>query len=145
MKVFSSLKDVKVIKFSTVQDAFTGFTDKAGTFCFFSFEVLLCWVSIQLQRKKNVTMCWCHAFIFQEREEKFRNRVKRYVGIWCCVPDHSPGHIYYDMYWDEKPGWKAVPPQTSEDDHPPYWNQLRFVFVKTLMDRGIRDINPKEI
>ncbi|KHN27499.1 hypothetical protein glysoja_018611 [Glycine soja] len=93
MKVFSSLKDVKVIKFSTVQDAFTGFTDKAGTFCFFSFE---------------------------EREEKFRNRVKRYVGIWCCVPDHSPGHIYYDMYWDEKPGWKAVPPQTSEDDHPPY-------------------------
>ncbi|KAG4938525.1 hypothetical protein JHK85_045274 [Glycine max] len=57
MKVFSSLKDVKVIKFSTVQDAFT---------------------------------------------------------------DHSPGHIYYDMYWDEKPGWKAVPPQTSEDDHPPY-------------------------
>ncbi|KHN03113.1 hypothetical protein glysoja_049543 [Glycine soja] len=55
-----------------------------------------------------------------EREDKFRNRVKRYVGIWCCVPDHTPGHIYYDMYWDEKPGWKAVPPQTSEDDHPPY-------------------------
>ncbi|KAG4941042.1 hypothetical protein AAZX31_16G099800 [Glycine max] len=83
MKVFSSFKDVKVIKFSSVQEAFTGFTDK-------------------------------------EREDKFRNRVKRYVGIWCCVPDHTPGHIYYDMYWDEKPGWKAVPPQTSEDDHPPY-------------------------
>lgn len=83
MKVFSSFKDVKVIKFFSVQDAFTGFTAK-------------------------------------EREEKFRNRVKRYVGIWCCVPDHSPGHIYYDMYWDEKPGWKAIPPQTSEDDHPPW-------------------------
>ncbi|CAJ1941993.1 unnamed protein product [Sphenostylis stenocarpa] len=83
MKVFSSFKDIKVIKFSSVQDAFQGFTDK-------------------------------------EREDKFRNRVKRYVGIWCCVPDHSPGHIYYDMYWDEKPGWKAIPPQTSEDDHPPW-------------------------
>ncbi|RDY11581.1 Arabinosyltransferase, partial [Mucuna pruriens] len=73
MKVFSTFKDVKVIKFSSVQDAFT---------------------------------------------DKFRRRVKRYVGIWCCVPDHTPGHIYYDMYWDEKPGWKAIPPQTSEDDHP---------------------------
>ncbi|KAK7262809.1 hypothetical protein RJT34_30390 [Clitoria ternatea] len=82
MKVFSSFKDVKVIKFSSVQDAFTGFTTK-------------------------------------EREDKFRNRVKRYVGIWCCVPDHTIGHIYYDIYWDEKPGWKAIPPQTPEDDHPP--------------------------
>ncbi|KAF8412902.1 hypothetical protein HHK36_000874 [Tetracentron sinense] len=53
-------------------------------------------------------------------EEKFRNRVKRYVGIWCCVENHSPGHIYYDMYWDEKPSWKPVPPQTPEDDHPPW-------------------------
>ncbi|XP_061369986.1 arabinosyltransferase XEG113-like [Gastrolobium bilobum] len=83
MKVFSSFKDVKVIKFSSMQDAFTGFTNK-------------------------------------EREDRFRNRVKRYVGIWCCVLDHTPGHIYYDMYWDEKPGWKAIPPQTSEDDHPPW-------------------------
>ncbi|RYQ81708.1 hypothetical protein Ahy_B10g100329 [Arachis hypogaea] len=83
MKIFSPFKDVKVIKFSSVQDAFTGFTNK-------------------------------------EREEKFRNRVKRYVGIWCCVLDHDPGHIYYDMYWDEKPGWKAIPPQTPEDDHPPW-------------------------
>ncbi|KAK3032578.1 hypothetical protein RJ639_037342, partial [Escallonia herrerae] len=53
------------------------------------------------------------------REEKFKNRVKRYVGIWCCVENHTPGHIYYDMYWDEKPSWKPLPPQTSEDDHPP--------------------------
>ncbi|OMO93683.1 Reticulon [Corchorus olitorius] len=54
------------------------------------------------------------------REEKFRNRVKRYVGIWCCVDSHNPGHIYYDMYWDEKPDWKPIPPQTPEDDHPPF-------------------------
>ncbi|KAJ0559950.1 hypothetical protein HanHA300_Chr06g0206121 [Helianthus annuus] len=52
------------------------------------------------------------------REEKFRKRVKRYVGIWCCVDKHEPGHIYYDMYWDEKPDWKPLPPQTPEDDHP---------------------------
>lgn len=80
--VFSSFKDVKVIQFSSMQDAFPGFTDKA-------------------------------------REEKFRNRAKRYVGIWCCVAEHTPGHIYYDMYWDEKPGWRPIPPQTREDDHPP--------------------------
>ncbi|XP_027360591.1 arabinosyltransferase XEG113-like isoform X2 [Abrus precatorius] len=83
MKVFSSFKDIKVIQFSSMQDAFTGFIDK-------------------------------------EREDKFRNRVKRYVGIWCCVLEHTPGHIYYDMYWDEKPEWKPIPPQTSADDHPPW-------------------------
>ncbi|XP_075484425.1 arabinosyltransferase XEG113-like [Primulina tabacum] len=81
--VFSSFKDVKVIQFSSMQDAFFGFTDKT-------------------------------------REEKFRKRVKRYSGIWCCVQDHHPGHIYYDVYWDEKPGWKPIPPQTSADDHPPF-------------------------
>ncbi|KAM0967436.1 hypothetical protein ACFX1X_023390 [Malus domestica] len=80
--VFSSFKDVKIIQFSSMQDAFAGFTDKA-------------------------------------REEKFRNRAKRYVGIWCCVAENTPGHIYYDMYWDEKPGWIPIPPRTPEDDHPP--------------------------
>ncbi|KAJ0824601.1 putative nucleotide-diphospho-sugar transferase [Helianthus annuus] len=82
-KVLSPLKDVKVIQFSSMQDAFLGFADKT-------------------------------------REEKFRNRVKRYVGIWCCVDGHDPGHIYYDMYWDEKPDWKPLPPQTREDDQPPW-------------------------
>ncbi|KAJ4707597.1 arabinosyltransferase [Melia azedarach] len=81
--VFSSFKDVKVIEFSSMKDAFLGFTDKT-------------------------------------REERFKRRVKRYVGIWCCVEDHTPGHIYYDMYWDEKPDWKAIPPQSSADDHPPW-------------------------
>jgi arabinosyltransferase len=51
--------------------------------------------------------------------EKFRNRVKRYVGLWCCVEFREIGHIYYDMYWDEKPGWKPHPPETREEDHPP--------------------------
>lgn len=78
---FSSFKDIKVIQFSSMQEAFLGFSDK-------------------------------------KKEEKFRFRVKRYVGIWCCVDGHSPGHIYYDMYWDEKPGWKPIPPQTPEDDRP---------------------------
>lgn len=80
--VFSLYKDFKVIQFSSMQDAFLGFSDKT-------------------------------------REERFRARMKRYVGIWCCVSNHTPGHIYYDMYWDEKPGWKPMPPQTPEDDHPP--------------------------
>ena len=38
MKVFSSFKDVKVIHFSSVQDAFTGFADKARPFCCFCFK-----------------------------------------------------------------------------------------------------------
>ncbi|WCJ29003.1 xyloglucanase 113 [Euphorbia peplus] len=81
--IFSSFKDVKVVQFSSMQDAFLGFANK-------------------------------------EREERFRNRVKRYLGIWCCVENHTPGHIYYDMYWDEKPDWKPLPPQSPEEDHPPF-------------------------
>ncbi|KAJ8754476.1 hypothetical protein K2173_005637 [Erythroxylum novogranatense] len=42
-------------------------------------------------------------FTNTEREEKFRRHVKQYVAIWCCVASHTPGHVYYDMYWDEKP------------------------------------------
>ncbi|XP_020596119.1 arabinosyltransferase XEG113 isoform X2 [Phalaenopsis equestris] len=42
-------------------------------------------------------------------ETRFRNRVQGYVGIWCCVMNKDPGHIFYDMYWDEKPDWKPVP------------------------------------
>ncbi|TYI15287.1 hypothetical protein ES332_A08G175900v1 [Gossypium tomentosum] len=61
-----------------------------------------------------------YSFTDKTREEKFTNRLKRYVGIWCCVENHTPGHIYYDMYWDEKPGWKPAPPQTPEEDHPPF-------------------------
>nr|KJB25103.1 hypothetical protein B456_004G177500 [Gossypium raimondii] len=61
-----------------------------------------------------------YSFTDKTREGKFRNRMKRYVGIWCCVENHTPGHIYYDMYWDEKPGWKPAPPQTPEEDHPPF-------------------------
>ncbi|KAL6501821.1 hypothetical protein OROGR_026954 [Orobanche gracilis] len=80
--IFSSFTHVKVIQFSSMQEAFLGFTDKT-------------------------------------KEERFRKRVKLYTGIWCCVQDQTPGHIYYDMYWDEKPGWKPIPPQTPEQDHPP--------------------------
>ncbi|PKA64104.1 hypothetical protein AXF42_Ash005116 [Apostasia shenzhenica] len=83
LRLFSLLKDIKVIEFLSMIDAFEGFYDK-------------------------------------EREAKFRNRVKRYAGIWCCVMNRDPGHVYYDMYWDEKPGWKPEPPATREVDHPPW-------------------------
>ncbi|CAL9204957.1 unnamed protein product [Musa hybrid cultivar] len=83
MQVFSQYKDIKVLHFSSMANAFQGFSDEA-------------------------------------REAKFRSRVKRYVGKWCCKENRDLGHIYYDMYWDEKPGWKPEPPRTSEDDHPPW-------------------------
>ncbi|KAJ1396827.1 Tetratricopeptide-like helical domain superfamily [Sesbania bispinosa] len=38
IKVFSSFKDVKVIQFSSMQDAFTGFMDKARLFCSFHLK-----------------------------------------------------------------------------------------------------------
>ncbi|KAG6548562.1 hypothetical protein Mapa_010050 [Marchantia paleacea] len=53
-------------------------------------------------------------------EERFRRRVKTYTGIWCCVQDKEPGHIWYDIYWDEKPKWKPEPPETPADDHQPW-------------------------
>ncbi|XP_042405849.1 arabinosyltransferase XEG113-like isoform X1 [Zingiber officinale] len=83
IQTFSQYKDVKVLRFSSMEDTFQGFSST-------------------------------------EREAKFRNRVKRYVGLWCCVENRSPGHIYYDMYWNEKPGWTPEPPQTRNDDHPPW-------------------------
>ncbi|KAF1873770.1 hypothetical protein Lal_00029475 [Lupinus albus] len=83
MTVFSSFKDIKVIKFSSVINAFTGFTNK-------------------------------------DKDLKFRNRVKPYMGLWCCLQDHHPGHIHYDMFWDEKPGWNATPSQNQASDHPPW-------------------------
>ncbi|XP_065035380.1 arabinosyltransferase XEG113-like isoform X3 [Musa acuminata AAA Group] len=83
MQVFSQYKDIKVLHFSSMANAFQGFNDEA-------------------------------------REVKFRNRMKRYVGLWCCVENRDLGHIYYDIYWDEKPEWKPEPPRTSQDDHPPW-------------------------
>nr|CAB3494077.1 unnamed protein product [Digitaria exilis] len=83
LNIFSPYKSVKIIQFSSMVDAFGGFSDATV-------------------------------------EAKFRNRVKRYVGIWCCVELREIGHIYYDMYWDEKPGWKPHPPETREQDHPPW-------------------------
>ena len=35
--------------------------------------------------------------------KKFSTRVKRYAGLWCCVFDAVPGHIWYDMEFDVVP------------------------------------------
>ncbi|KMZ58542.1 Glycosyltransferase-like protein [Zostera marina] len=70
---------------------------------------------IQFSSMENVFQ----GFTDKDKETKFRKRVKRYTGIWCCVENHIPGHIYYDIYWDEKAGWKPNPPEKREDDHTP--------------------------
>lgn len=58
-------------------------------------------------------------FTDTERGKKLKHRIKSYTGIWCCVMDKIPGHIWYDIYWDEKPNWKPLPPATPADDHQP--------------------------
>ncbi|KAM0059636.1 putative nucleotide-diphospho-sugar transferase [Helianthus debilis subsp. tardiflorus] len=140
--LLSPLKDVKVIQFSSMQDAFLGFSDKASNvfLLFYIFFDLVYWygvrfgaeglsessLSIPRDEARSVYITpfpdpissFAICGIYWASEEKFRKRVKRYVGIWCCVGGHDPGHIYYDMYWDEKPDWKPLPPQTPEDDHP---------------------------
>ncbi|CAI5938014.1 unnamed protein product [Closterium sp. NIES-65] len=52
-------------------------------------------------------------------ERKFRWRLRQYVGIWCCV-NAQPGHIWYDFFNDEIPGWKPRPPANWTEDHPPW-------------------------
>ncbi|GJP56702.1 hypothetical protein CLOM_g15757 [Closterium sp. NIES-68] len=52
-------------------------------------------------------------------EKKFRWRLRQYVGIWCCV-NAQPGHIWYDFFNDEIPGWKPRPPANWTEDHPPW-------------------------
>lgn len=33
-------------------------------------------------------------------KNKFHRRIKEYASIWCCIAAH-PGHIWYDMLWDQ--------------------------------------------
>jgi len=62
------------------------------------------------------------------------------------MPDTPIGHIYYDMYWDEKPGWKAIPPQSPEEDHPPLWDQnFVYVLLKYYNELENEEINPKVV
>lgn len=44
-KVFSSFRDVKVIQFSSMQDAFKGFTDKVRPFCLLCLKFCFVFVS----------------------------------------------------------------------------------------------------
>ncbi|GAB4813810.1 hypothetical protein N2152v2_000856 [Parachlorella kessleri] len=34
--------------------------------------------------------------------DKFEERLKRYLSLWCCVRAH-PGHVWYDFFWDKDP------------------------------------------
>ncbi|XP_024520921.1 arabinosyltransferase XEG113 [Selaginella moellendorffii] len=59
-------------------------------------------------------------FVDKDKALKFRRRLQRYTAIWCCLESLERGHIYYDFFWDEKPGWKPLPPTRPENDHPPF-------------------------
>eukprot|EP00898_Chlorokybus_atmophyticus_P001329 jgi/Chlat1/2197/Chrsp17S02758 len=60
-------------------------------------------------------------FVDQDAASKFRRRMKEYTSIWCCVQPkpNLPGHIWYDIYHDQKPGWKPLPPQDRNSDRRP--------------------------
>ena len=36
----------------------------------------------------------------QARARRFAARVAHYGGVWCCADAH-PGHVHYDLLWDE--------------------------------------------
>ena len=33
---------------------------------------------------------------------RFQRRTEVYTSLWCCVDAH-PGHVWYDMWWDQIP------------------------------------------
>lgn len=39
-------------------------------------------------------------FTDEAQQQKFFKRMQRYTSIWCCAAAH-PGHIHYDMWWDQ--------------------------------------------
>jgi len=41
-------------------------------------------------------------FDLPEDTRRFHEKLKTYTGIWCCIHAH-PGHIWYDMWFDEIP------------------------------------------
>lgn len=41
-------------------------------------------------------------FVDKENDDKFRRRMNEYGSLWCCVNKH-PGHVWYDLFWDEQP------------------------------------------
>jgi arabinosyltransferase len=53
-------------------------------------------------------------FAEPEQQVKFKRRIERYGSIWCCVDAH-PGHVWYDMFWDQVP---------HEDRHGKRWKTL---------------------
>jgi hypothetical protein len=36
------------------------------------------------------------------RQERFKRRMDISASIWCCVDAH-PGHVWYDLFWDQVP------------------------------------------
>jgi hypothetical protein len=38
----------------------------------------------------------------EEAAKRFKRRMDEAASIWCCVDAH-PGHVWYDMYWDQGP------------------------------------------
>lgn len=45
--------------------------------------------------------------VSQEDHARFVRRTRLMGSLWCCVrpPPGTPGHIWYDMWWDTVPHW----------------------------------------
>lgn len=51
-------------------------------------------------------------FADRKAQAQFVRRTKIMTSIWCCVDEH-PGHVWYDMWWD----------QPHEDRHGKQWTE----------------------
>lgn len=51
-------------------------------------------------RVTDVRRLW-GGFSDAEQGRRFARRTAHYGGVWCCADEH-PGHVHYDLWWDEE-------------------------------------------
>lgn len=55
---------------------------------------------IMTLRVSDVRRVW-GGFSKSEDARRFAKRTGHYGGVWCCADAH-PGHVHYDLWWDEE-------------------------------------------
>jgi hypothetical protein len=55
---------------------------------------------IMTLRVTDVRRTW-GGFSDPEAARRFERRTSHYGAVWCCADEH-PGHVHYDLWWDEE-------------------------------------------